>query len=85
MRVDNFFSPNEWVTVNALRDFRESRLSVKVGDEEREVFDTTSRNPILNLKTPLYIGGYDHDRIRVSPHVGVENGFHGCVSDVSAF
>jgi len=37
----------------------------------------------LNLRTPLYIGGVDVQNIRVSPSVGVEHGFTGCISLVS--
>lgn len=81
--MDNFFGENEWITINALRDFKEGRLSVKAGEDEREVSDTRSRNPMLNLKTLLYVGGYDEEKINVSPYVGVKNGFSGCVSNVS--
>lgn len=36
----------------------------------------------LSLHTPLYVGGYDEERIKLNPGVGVEGGFNGCVSAV---
>ena len=36
----------------------------------------------LNLKRPMYLGGVDPD-VRVAPGVGVDNGFHGCIGEVS--
>jgi len=37
----------------------------------------------LNLRTPLYVGGVDQSSVRVSPDVGVERGFTGCISQVT--
>jgi len=36
----------------------------------------------LNLKSPLYIGGVD-PLVRVNKDVGTENGFVGCISEIS--
>ena len=36
----------------------------------------------LNLQTPLYVGGVDQSSVRLSPDVGVERGFAGCISQV---
>jgi len=37
----------------------------------------------LNLETPLYVGRVDLSSVRVSPDVGVERGFTGCISQVT--
>jgi len=37
----------------------------------------------LNLKTWLYVGGVDWSDVRVSPSVGVDVGFTGCIAEVS--
>lgn len=70
--------PNEVVTLTANRERLESRLSV---NDEEPVYDY-HRIPGLSLKTPLYIGGYDKQKIKLSSYVGVENGFNGCISEV---
>ena len=36
----------------------------------------------LNLKRPMYLGGVDPE-VKVAPGVGVDNGFHGCIGEVS--
>lgn len=40
-------------------------------------------NKPLSLHTPLYVGGYDEERIKLNAAVGVTGGFDGCVSAVS--
>jgi len=37
----------------------------------------------LNLKTWLYVGGVDWIDVRVSPSVGIDVGFTGCIAEVS--
>ena len=37
----------------------------------------------LNLMSWLYVGGVDWKDIRVSPSVGVNVGFTGCIAEVS--
>ena len=37
----------------------------------------------LNLMTWLYVGGVDWTDIRVSPSLGVNVGFTGCIAEVS--
>jgi len=38
----------------------------------------------LNLRTWLYVGGVDWTDVRVSPSVGVDVGFTGCIAEVRA-
>lgn len=72
--------PGQWITVSAGRDYYEGRLSVS-GDLPVSV-PTTGQTRGLNLRTPLYIGGYDKQRIKLSNGIGVKHGFNGCVSEV---
>lgn len=37
----------------------------------------------LNLQTHLYVGGVDQSTVRVSPDVAVDQGFTGCISQVT--
>lgn len=69
---------DEWITVTANRDSKEGRLSVDGDDVHKYLHRVLD----LNLRTPLYVGGYDKEKIKVSSHVGVEDGFHGCISEV---
>lgn len=44
--------------------------------------ESPGSNRGLNLITPLFIGGVDQTRVEVSPEVGVQDGFRGCVKEV---
>ena len=59
----------------------EGRLLVN-GDDASVERSVGSRK-ILTLRTPLYIGGVDRSRIRVSDGVGVNSSFIGCISEVN--
>lgn len=78
LRSDRELRQNEWVTVTAHHDAKESQLTVNGDEPVRDYY----RGRNLNLRTPLFIGGYDRERVRVSPHTGVDSGFHGCISKV---
>lgn len=80
LRSNRELLPGEWVTVTLARDLREARLSV---DGEPVVTQRIhgSSKP-LNLQTPLYIGGYDTQKIRLAPGMNVDQGFTGCISEV---
>lgn len=73
--------PNKWVPVTVSRYLGEGKLVVNGGPQ------VSGRTPgghrPLSLHTPLYIGGYDQERIKLNEGVGVEGGFDGCVSAVS--
>lgn len=75
--------PGQWITVSTGRDYNEGQLSVS-GDLPVSV-PTTGRTRGLNLRTPLYIGGYDKQRIKLSNGVAVKHGFTGCISEVFNF
>lgn len=75
--------PNEWVAVTVSRYLGEGKLVVN--GEAPVSGRTPGGHKPLSLHTPLYVGGYDEERIKLNPGVGVEGGFHGCVSAVSFF
>jgi len=70
--------PGQWATLNAGVGGREAQLTVP---GELPV-STSIKGGMLKLKTLLYIGGYDKQKIRPAVGVGVRQGFHGCVSEV---
>lgn len=72
---------NEWVAVTVSRYLGEGKLIVN--GEPAVTGKTVGTHKPLNLLTALYVGGYDQERITLNPGVGVQGGFHGCVSDVS--
>lgn len=72
--------PGQWVTVNAGMDMQQATLSVS-GDALP--VSITVNPDMLKFTTPLYIGGYDKQRVRPAFGVGVRTGFHGCVNEVS--
>lgn len=72
---------NEWVLVTASRYLSEGKLIVN-GEQPVSGRLPGGTKP-LSLHTPLYIGGYDEERIRLNSGVGVSGGFEGCVAAVS--
>ncbi|XP_034241184.1 basement membrane-specific heparan sulfate proteoglycan core protein-like isoform X2 [Thrips palmi] len=69
----------EWFTITLSRDPREARLSVN-GEPVTQRIHGSSK-PLI-LQTPLYIGGYDRQKIRLAPGMNVDQGFSGCISEV---
>jgi hypothetical protein len=72
--------PGEWTTVAVGRSFREGQITVD--DDAPVVGYSPGPTRGLNLRTPLYVGGFDKQRIRLSDGVGVKKGFNGCVREV---
>lgn len=71
----------EWVAITASKSFIEGRLTV---DGEIPVVEKVHGNHrALVLHTPLYAGGFDKHRIKINNGVGVQEGFNGCISDIS--
>lgn len=81
LRSQRKLIPDEWVDVQVERNLQEGSLILNddVAIKGRSPGSTRG----LNLLTPMYIGGFDKDRISVSPFVEVKNGFNGCISRVS--
>jgi hypothetical protein len=80
IRSEREVKPGEWTTVSVGRNFREGQLLVD--DDIPVVGQSPGPTRGLNLRTPLYVGGFDKQRIRLSDGVGVKNGFNGCVREV---
>lgn len=73
----------EWATITVSRnsDTQECRLSV---DQETPVRSIENGNMhTLELKTHLYVGGYDSYKVKIAKQVDVETNFKGCIKMVS--
>lgn len=79
LRSTNEVVPGQWMTVNAGVTARQATLSLT---GESLPVSKEFRSAVLKFTTPLYVGGYDKQRIKLAGGVGVRNGFHGCVTEV---
>jgi len=69
----------EWATITVSRntETQESKLSV---DKETPVRSVENGNMhALELKTHLFVGGYDSYKVKISKHVDVDAHFKGCI------
>ena len=80
LRSNRELVPGEWVTVTLARDLREARLSVNGEPVVTQRIHGSSK-PLI-LQTPLYVGGYDSQKIRLAPGMNVDQSFTGCISEV---
>ncbi|CAG9863069.1 unnamed protein product [Phyllotreta striolata] len=81
IRDESSLRPGEWHVVTATRSLSEGRLLV---DGQTPTVSRQAGNyKTINLQTPLYIGGYDKQHIRVNDGVQVFNGFKGCIADIN--
>lgn len=75
----------EWATITVSRntETQESRLSV---DKETPIRSIENGNMhVLELKTHLYVGGYDAHKVKIAKQVDVETNFKGCIKMVWNF
>ncbi|XP_055844274.1 basement membrane-specific heparan sulfate proteoglycan core protein isoform X29 [Episyrphus balteatus] len=70
---------NKWTEIEISRRFGEGIL--RVGDEPEQKAKASGLARTLHIKTPLYIGGYDH-QITLNRDVNITRGFVGCVSNL---
>nr|CAD7392246.1 unnamed protein product [Timema cristinae] len=80
IRSEREIIPGEWVTVLAGRNSRSGHLSINNDPAVSGNAPGTTKG--LNLRTPLYVGGYDKQRVHLAQGVGVDKGFRGCVSEI---
>jgi dystroglycan 1 len=81
IRSSEKISVDEWVTVVVERNRQDGSLIV---NDAVAVKGSVSGDTVgLNLKTSLYLGAVDWTKVRVSPLVGIDVGFQGCVSELS--
>ncbi|RZB41729.1 basement membrane-specific heparan sulfate proteoglycan core protein, partial [Asbolus verrucosus] len=71
--------PGEWYILTASRSSSEGRLIV---NGEIKSGSTSRNHKVLNLLTPLYVGGYDKQNVKIHDKVGVNTGFNGCISEI---
>lgn len=72
----------EWTTITVSRntETQESKLSVNKETPIRSI-ENGNMHP-LELKTHLFVGGYDSYKIKIAKSVEVENNFKGCIKMV---
>ncbi|KAK7791103.1 hypothetical protein R5R35_012915 [Gryllus longicercus] len=80
MRSSRELVPGQWITIMARRHMRLGHLSVEGEPQVKALSPGTTGG--LNLRSLLFIGGVDPQRVRVAPGVNVSTGFHGCISEV---
>ncbi|XP_053952223.1 basement membrane-specific heparan sulfate proteoglycan core protein isoform X19 [Anastrepha ludens] len=80
VRSQNPLPINKWTEIEVSRRFGEGIL--RVGNESEQRAKATKLARILYIKTPLYLGGYDHENIKLNRDVNITQGFDGCVSSL---
>jgi len=72
----------EWSTITVSRntETQESKLSVNKETPIRSIENGNMH--ALELKTHLFVGGYDSYKMKISKSVEVENNFKGCIKMV---
>ncbi|XP_067635534.1 basement membrane-specific heparan sulfate proteoglycan core protein isoform X4 [Eurosta solidaginis] len=78
VRSQNPLPVNKWTEIEVSRRFGEGIL--RVGNEPEQRAKAAKLARMLYIKTPLYIGGYDHENIKLNRDVNVTQGFDGCIS-----
>ncbi|KAM7349812.1 terribly reduced optic lobes isoform 24-T24 [Cochliomyia hominivorax] len=80
VRSHNPIPVNKWTEIEIARRFGEGIL--RVGNEPEQKAKAAGAARTLYIKTPLYVGGYDHEKITLNRDVNVSQGFDGCVSNL---
>ncbi|CAG2167829.1 unnamed protein product, partial [Oppiella nova] len=71
---------DEWVTIVAKRDLQKG--SLKVGNSPPVFGESPGRTRGLNLRLPLYVGGWDKQQVTIAPFAEITHGFYGCVGHI---
>ncbi|XP_075155739.1 terribly reduced optic lobes isoform X4 [Haematobia irritans] len=71
---------NKWTEIEIARRFGEGILRVGSDPEQKAKASGAART--LYIKTPMYIGGYDHEKITLNRDVNITQGFDGCISSL---
>ncbi|XP_054087671.1 basement membrane-specific heparan sulfate proteoglycan core protein isoform X23 [Zeugodacus cucurbitae] len=78
VRSQNPLPVNKWTEIEVSRRFGEGIL--RVGNEPEQRAKATKLARMLYIKTPLYVGGYDHENVKLNRDVNITQGFDGCIS-----
>ncbi|XP_049312044.1 basement membrane-specific heparan sulfate proteoglycan core protein isoform X30 [Bactrocera dorsalis] len=78
VRSQNPLPVNKWTEIEISRRFGEGIL--RVGNEPEQRAKATKLARMLYIKTPLYVGGYDHENVKLNRDVNITQGFDGCIS-----
>lgn len=81
VRSQNPLPLHEWSEIEISRRFGEGILRIGTDSEQKAKAPGAART--LYLKTPLYIGGFNNEKIILNRDVNVSQGFDGCISNVS--
>ncbi|XP_061400156.1 basement membrane-specific heparan sulfate proteoglycan core protein-like [Musca vetustissima] len=71
---------NKWTEIEIARRFGEGILRVGTDPEQKAKAAGAART--LYIKTPMYIGGFDHEKITLNRDVNITQGFDGCISNL---
>ena len=73
-------SLDTWHVVRVVRKLREGQL--ELDDEEPVTGKSPGTTRGLNIRTPFYFAGWNHEAVSLSKHVGTEQGFIGCIGQI---
>ena len=80
LRTAEKIPTGKWLDVSIERKLRNGVLTV--GDEVIKGESPGSTRG-LNIRTPIYFGGLNRDKLTLAPGVGIaDNGFMGCLADL---
>ncbi|XP_037931811.1 basement membrane-specific heparan sulfate proteoglycan core protein [Teleopsis dalmanni] len=71
---------NKWTEIEISRRYGESIL--RVGEDPEQKAKSSGLARTLFIKTPMYIGGYDHENVKLNRDVNITNGLNGCISNL---
>ncbi|XP_058974693.1 basement membrane-specific heparan sulfate proteoglycan core protein-like [Musca domestica] len=71
---------NKWTEIEIARRFGEGILRVGTDPEQKAKAAGAART--LYIKTPMYVGGFDHEKITLNRDVNITQGFDGCISNL---
>jgi hypothetical protein len=81
LRSPEKLQADKWVNIVAERDLRQGSLIV--GNSPPVTGESPGHTRGLNLRLPLYIGGYDKQQVTIAPLAEITHGFDGCIGHVS--
>ncbi|XP_063983693.1 basement membrane-specific heparan sulfate proteoglycan core protein-like isoform X2 [Diachasmimorpha longicaudata] len=83
VRSNYIIQPGVWTKVTIYRDFKSGKLSV---NGERYVKGhSPGTAKLVTLNTPVYIGGVNRTKIKISKNVNVTRHFHGCINELAIY
>lgn len=72
----------EWATITVSRNVETQECKLSVNGETPIRSIENGNMHALNLKTHMFVGGYDSYKVKIAKPVDVENNFKGCIKAV---